>query len=363
MEEKNNYETLRDLLLNDYDNNMFLTPQHFYIYNDKDKSHSYYNVVGIRKLHCFSDIEKKEDLFLGVKKIYIIFKDISEKSRYQYNFIPIYIKNSGIPIEPFICNLDEFLILYPEFANNKYYLNNIKFLDWAYSRKSSNNGIIYNKTFYCENLPACYILPNLIVGEKLNFTNIKELKFNQISKNILNLKNNNITCIINVSDDCISDYDDDTIKCLNDENIEFYNFPISEYNNEHNNDAKDKMHKVADLLNEKFSNNSNNKIYLHCLLGKNRSASCAILYMVKYMNMTLKDAFLNILLKRHIFPQIELLRIIYDEATIKEQNPIALHKLISEKYLFPIPSSAYDIYMLDIIANRQRKILINNYNI
>jgi hypothetical protein len=370
MEKINNYDKLRNLLLNDYDNNMFLTNQTLGIYNYLSESTTYYYIWGIRDMNSYDYLENKDGLFLGVKKIYIIKRD-NNNSYYYEDKITKYIKNSEIEIETLICDLTEFAEEYPEFKHFRYN-NYFEYLDWGHSRKPEI-GTIYDKTYQCKDLAGSFILPNLIVGESFDFDEysfnslyIEDTKKRYMGK-IDILVNNGITCIINVGADCVRNYFPAIIEILKSKNIEVFIFPIVECS-EKSEYKMTTLHQVADLLNKKLNDN-NNKVYLHCYMGKNRSASAAIMYMVKYLGMSLKDAYLNICLKRPIHPQKELIHIIYDEVLKKEENPIALHKLIidkrsmpSDKFSFTSGSFAlggYDIYMLDVIAGRKQNPLMH----
>jgi predicted protein tyrosine phosphatase len=363
--QSDNYVILKNLLLNNYDNNMFLTNQeicHRFGYD----GYIAYNIWGIRDLDSYDYLECKSGLFLGVKKIYIIVK-------YEYDINPErlkdYIKNSGIEIKFFVCNLIEFMEIYQEFKHTKYVSGYYEFLDFAYSKKSE----IYDKPFYAPGLPACLILPNLIIGESFDFARCKDYfsdvkceSYRNSLERIENLKKNGVSCIINVGNECVGDYFDKMVSLLKENNIEVLNYPLIECS-EKNDHKINILHRVADLLHEKF--NENKKVYLHCYMGKNRSVSCALMYMVKYMNMKLKDAYLNIALKRYIHPQKELIHIVYDEAIKKEDSPIALHKLIIDRKRLPdkygytsgsFAMGGYDIYMLDVIAGRKENPIHND---
>ncbi len=358
------YKLLRYLLLNDYDNNMFLTPQILTTQKTPNYNESF-SIWGIRNINDYNYLVHKDRLFEKTKNIYIIVN-----GDYSFDNIYNYIKNSGVSIEIFKCDLFKFVEKYPEFKHSHYNTGYNDFHDWISCKNPTKLGSIYNKSFYLKDLPACQVLPNLIVGEGLNFMLYKhnfykkEKNYDTCLKYIEIMKNHNISCVINVGLDCSYDYFDDLIELFKENNIDVFNLPIFEYPSKSMYEI-DRFHEVSDIINEYISKNKN--VYLHCFTGRNMSVCCAMLYMVKHLNMTIKNAFQTVGLKKYIHPQIQLIRIIYDEALKKESNPISLHKLICdrnnmfnqfESSYVPFATACYDLYMLDVIAGRQNNPII-----
>ncbi len=343
---QDNFDMLKDLLLNSYDNNMFLG------YNIKIKI---FGLMPIYSLVFYDDLENS-DLFKGVDKIYIIhnFNDYELK---KIN-LPKYLEKRGsIPLEYIKCDLNNFATKFPEFINDKI-SNDIDYLDLVYSFEKSKNKI-FNESFIVEELGGTLVLPNLIIGQSFDFY----YKNDNIESSIKKIVNKNITAIINVGNECSKDYSNKIIKMLFKNNILIFDYGLSEINDNDNNNYQNILN-CAEKINELI--NKGHKVYIHCYMGKNRSVSAVLLYMVKYLSLPLKIAIELIGLKKSISPQIQFASIIYDEALKNESKPLALHKFCINCRNIGNTYSSYalgiiDLYYLDVIANRKPNPLPNNY--
>ena len=105
------------------------------------------------------------------------------------------------------------------------------------------------------------------------------------SNNEIFLKNNNIKTIINVT------YNHDNIKY---DNIKYYK--IETLDNEKQ-PILYVINKVNNIINE---NKNNGNILVHCYIGKSRSSTCIIAYLMKEYKMTLKEAIIYTKKKRSI---------------------------------------------------------------
>lgn len=374
---KNNiYQTIRDLLLNDFDNNLFFRKSSD-IYINKPK-----NIIGIKDLNYYTHTIFKYDrklqiykyewtteLFFGIKNIYIfhdttVYKNTEvDTDNVSFLNIPAYILNCNLPIKLIKCDLNEFVKLYPEFVDN-IFDNFFKY----YSYTNSLKGEIYEQSCKCEGLIGSNILPNLIIGQSFDFEKFHNLcdkiKFNEYCKKTFNeLQLNGVNCIINVYKSHSDTYSQEVIKKLFDINIEVFSFPLDEdtVNSESN---KTNFYLATEKLNQLLNNNK--KVYLHCYVGKNRSISVALLYLVKYLKIPLKLACEEIYLKKTFAPQIKFIVEIWNEANNNEKNPIALCKIISDIQNIGNSYSLYslgfyDVHKLDVISGKKILPLVNDY--
>ena len=92
-----------------------------------------------------------------------------------------------------------------------------------------------------------------------------------------NIKKNGITHIVNVTSDL--------------PNSTFPGVSVTRYSalDEPNQDLKQYFHPAADLIHETIK--SGGKVVVHCMAGVSRSTSIVLAYLVKYRNMTLREAF------------------------------------------------------------------------
>jgi protein-tyrosine phosphatase len=369
------YKKLRKLLLNDFDNSLFFDYNNYGWSSSTNKI----NIIGIKNPNYYHTqisnynytTQKYEynknavNILLGINNIYII----CEKSKYvkKYNdlknipdYILSYCKEKNM--EPIIinCDLNHFGSLYPDLIDNKFTDHSDHF-----SYANSLKGEIYEKTCRCEKLVGANILPNLIVGQSFDFEyNYEKNEFAKYyNETIQNLKFENVNTIINVYKSHDKIYPPDSINILKKHNIDVYSFPLDE-NKENDEQNEKNFFDAIDKVNEEINNNK--KIYLHCYVGKNRSMSVAIGYMVKYLKIPLKIACEEAYLKKTYATQIKFMSLIWKEAKLIESDPIALCKIIADASNIGNSYSLYglgfyDVHKLDVIAGRKVVPLINDY--
>lgn len=392
-EEKRNeiYTMLRNLLLNEFDNNLFFginnNSYSFGIdsYNSDNKK---IDIIGIKSLYYYNQLISKynygtnktekqweKEIFLGIKNIYII-HNIGKKGKRENPRkkiiddlkIPQYILDAGLPIKLIKCDLIQFLNIYPELIDNKFTEDNV-----YYSYANSLNGEIYAQSCKCEGLVGANILPQLIVGESFDFEHYEssskydsyDKKFNEYCNETINkLKLNGVNCIINVYKDHDKTYPQKSVKYLNDNCISVYSFPLDE-NTKNTSTNANNFYQAVDKVNEQI--NLGKKVYLHCYVGKNRSMSVALLYMVKYLKIPLKLACEEAYLKKTYATQIKFMIDVWNQAkTNGEECPIALCKIIGDASNIGNTYSSYglgfyDVHKLDVIAGRKILPLVNDY--
>lgn len=309
----NIYENLRNLLLNEYENNLFITP-------DRCQNHVYGIVEGY----------DQKMLFTGIQKIYYICDFYDPKNCYLLNFL----SKTKIKIEILHCNLEKFVSLYPEFENK------------LITSRENLYSLIYKEKNI--GLPGYFILDKLIIGESFDFDNCHT---NSPEKIVEKLKKNGTTDIVNMATNCVEQYNSRVLNVFSQNDIRVFHFPVNE-DKESIEEKEYSLHQAADLIHEKIQGGGS--VYLHCYMGKNRSVATGILYMVKHLKMTLKDAYLAICLKKITSVQDTLLEIIYKEALKNERYPVALHKLQSEEYFYmSLAMRPYDLFVMDVISGRK----------
>lgn len=366
---------LKNLLLNEFDNNLFFdfASERNY-YSNKNEI----NIIGIKNPYYYNNIINKDtqvinELFLGIKNIYIIHNTYKKHTNnlplLKKLQIPTYILESKLPIKFIKCNLSEFAELYPEFIDNKFTDD-----EQYYSFANSLNGEIYSKSCRCDGLIGANILPNLIIGQSFDFDryfnssgqlNSYKKEFDKYCIDTINdLKLNNVNCIINVYMSHNKTYPKEAINILNNNGIDVYSFPLDE-SSTNSNENLTNFYQAAEMLNANIVKGK--KVYLHCYVGKNRSISVGLLYMVKYLKIPLKLACEEIYLKKTYAPQIKFICEIWKQAKANgEEYPIALCKIISDATNIGNTYSLYglgfyDVHKLDIIAGRKTLPLINDY--
>ena len=244
-------------------------------------------------------------------------------------------------------NFHERFYKYLESIDNIYLINctygNSKFLRWLYESKYKNkikHMIVYIGELFQTNpeLIAYYrIIKN---NYRNNFIELYYTPYQYLNaiddqiiigtdtyRNIYYYKNDpnykkwfpedEITHIINVSDDIINQYE------IPNPSIIYEHYPISE-NEKDQNKCKEALWKIADRIHEIVNSDKNNKIYVHCSLGMNRSPAAVIMYYMKYRGMTLYEAYKFIIMKRRIFTSIDLFDILYKESKSTEISPLKL---------------------------------------
>ena len=97
--------------------------------------------------------------------------------------------------------------------------------------------------------------------------------------------NNKIKTIINVT------YNHENIKY---NNIKYYKIETLD------NEKQPIIYVINNVINIINENKNNGNILVHCYVGKSRSATCVIAYLMKEYNMTLEKAFIYIKDKRYI---------------------------------------------------------------
>jgi hypothetical protein len=224
-------------------------------------------------------INKKYISFLGVKKIILINLSLSS------NF-------DDIQSETIFIDVIKFLKKYP-YLQRKYNINNyFDFFVYLSDRYNFVGPPTSNISEFETNLFIGAIPED--VEEYLTFLN--EFKIDSI----INMSHENYY--------------------INDINV--YSYPIDEKINE-----KDKLLEAVDKLNELISNEK--RIFLHCLLGRNRSASVLLLYLMKYRNKSLLESYLEVYSKRNICISKELGKHIYDECS-NNPDEVALFRITAD---------------------------------
>jgi protein-tyrosine phosphatase len=128
------------------------------------------------------------------------------------------------------------------------------------------------------------------------------------------IKDNNIKYIINITLDIPNKYN----------NITYYNYNIED-------SCDDDIQKYFNDITSIINNNKNNNILVHCRVGKSRSATVILAYLMKYENMTLKQSLDFVKSKKNIQPNIcffdNLIKYEYD---IYKCNSITLLEYINK---------------------------------
>ena len=157
-----------------------------------------------------------------------------------------------------------------------------------------------------------------------------------------------ITHIINVSNEKIIPYE------IPNETIIYEHYPIDESMADENVN-RTALLKIADRLHELLSV-PENRVYIHCSLGVNRSPAGTIMYLMKYRNMTLYDAYKYIATKRKIFTSIPLFDVLYKESLAMYPDRATISPLkIRTNYCYSFCDaeaclfSLYDMIQLDAI--------------
>jgi hypothetical protein len=224
-------------------------------------------------------INKKYISFIGVKKIILINLSLSSNI-------------DDIQSETIFIDVIKFLKKYP-YLQRKYNVNN--YFDF----------FVYLSDRY-----------NFVGPSTLNITNFETNLFigaipEDLEEYSIFLDEFKIDSIINMSHE--NYYID---------NINVYSYPIDENINE-----KDKLLKAVEKLNELISNEK--RIFIHCLLGRNRSASVLLLYLIKYRNKSLLESYLELYSKRNICISKELGKHIYDECSNNPEE-LALFRITAD---------------------------------
>lgn len=187
----------------------------------------------------------------------------------------------------------------------KLFYTNPELIAYYRSRTDFNNHN-YLDTYYNFKQTFTQINDNIIIGND-SYRYIKYLMKKDINSNWFPA---DVTYIINVSTDIIQP------EKIPYDNIIYEHYPISESETD-NNITKAILLEAVDRLHELIQNN--NKVFIHCSIGMNRSPAVVLLYFIKYCNMTLYEAYKYIATKRHIFTSFDLFDIIYNE-TIELYN-------------------------------------------
>jgi len=133
-----------------------------------------------------------------------------------------------------------------------------------------------NDNDYLDNINALfgncsYIIDNIYLGSSFNASNINLLEQLNIKK------------IINISYD-IPNYHD---------NIEYYYLQLKDDGND-----EFKKEELDDMID--FIKKDNNKVLVHCMMGRSRSATLVLYYLIKIHNMNLNQAIDYLSQKRYV---------------------------------------------------------------
>ncbi len=114
-------------------------------------------------------------------------------------------------------------------------------------------------------------------------------------------------------------------------------------------------HVAVDLLHSKLSERK--VVRLHCMAGRNRSASVAILYFMKYLHMSLEDAYLHVATRREIVLSSSQAEILWRfEKSRNADNLISICKISVDTLTFGITwtirnLAMYELYVLKNLQN------------
>ena len=108
---------------------------------------------------------------------------------------------------------------------------------------------------------------------------------------------------------------------------------------------------VVDLIHSSIK--SNKKVFIHCLAGKSRSASFVIVYLMKYLNYSLYDAYNHVNNLRDIYPNLGFM----NQMMCYETNK--LHRECSIDYDDIVVDYIYSVYGL-CPRNKIKEIYYNN---
>jgi protein-tyrosine phosphatase len=347
VDDDSEYHKLRNLLLTKYDYSLFID------YNSHNEK-SLHTIFGIKEMSYYIslyELHKYNSLLMGIEHIYLIYGNNNSSMHENYvmpEYMTNYINDYKIPVEIIKCNLSKFARMFPEFLNNHFNSS-----DSYYSYARSMNGQIYEDTYNCGNLPGTNIFSKLIIGESLDFNIFEDNEF--IQKKIKELKLNKVDVIINVNNNEI--YNKNIVDILKKNNIHVYSYPLYESNNlihEYLNEQN--FFQAGDMLNNQISKGK--KVYLHCYIGKNRSISVAIDYMVRYLKMPLKIACEQVYLKKTYATQYKFIRIVWHNAKANEDKPIPICKILGDTCSIGNTNAFYglgfyDVHNLDVIACRK----------
>lgn len=161
---------------------------------------------------------------------------------------------------------------YSFFRISYLYIIRLIYKDYTEERKSiKGKNVDYMNNVYALFGDCDHIIDNIYLGSCYNASNINLLNELEIKK------------IVNISYD-VPNYH---------ENIEYYNYKIKD-------DGIDDLD--LDILDKiiEFVKENDNKILVHCVMGKSRSASFIIYYLMKIHNLKLEDALDKLNEKRNV---------------------------------------------------------------
>jgi hypothetical protein len=339
---------LKDLLLTNYEHSIFIN------YN-RPEDDSVFEIFGIKPLSYFISLYNMHSfpsLLMGIENIYLIYGTTVEPNYILPDYMAKYIEDYKINVEIIHCNLKEFVKTFPNFCN--FCFNSLpKYYSYTQSKKSE----IYEKPHISSYLPGSYIHPNLLIGESFDFEYMVESEYLTI---IQRLKKCGINTIINVNTE---KYPLSVISLLNKNNIEVCSFPLYERSQPiFDHESEQNFEAAVTELNKQLSKKK--IVYLHCYVGKNRSVSVAIGFMVKYLKMPLKIACEQVFLKKSYATQYKFMSIVWYWAKQNEEKPIAVCKLLGDTQnicgmISFFGLGFYDVHNLDVIAGRKEVPLSN----
>lgn len=141
--------------------------------------------------------------------------------------------------------------------------------------------------------------------------------FYAYSDNIKELTTLGVTHIMNVANECVQRYNYNEIKY---DTIQYEHYPIVEGDIEKSKPylyaAVDRLHELLDNPTDAGSTHKH-RVFVHCFLGVNRSPTVIMLYLIRHRGMTLYDAYKWIAMKRRIFTNLDLFKVLYEESIEK----------------------------------------------
>jgi hypothetical protein len=130
-----------------------------------------------------------------------------------------------------------------------------------------------------------------ILDNKLYLGDIHDASNDKLMKQL------NIGCIINTTKECIYDYDPD---------IEMHKFDIIDKITD---SIAHCLSKIVTIIKENIDKNK--KVLVHCFLGRSRSASIVLAYLMRHHEMDLQTAYDYVLSKRQIKPNATFMEELY----------------------------------------------------
>jgi protein-tyrosine phosphatase len=285
----------------------------------------------------------------GIENIYVlctpenfekIIKNLNQKNYDSY----LKIKNR---IQFLDCNLHHFIKKYPHFIANHKIQNNFQYEKYFEKQFETSDSIIKitNNIFVTD-----IEYQKKIIKERKYSSDYKNLERTIYNEDYLsNFRKDNIKTIINLCDK-FSIIQKNDMEKLKEYNIEYCDFAFTEFLCSIET-IKEQMFAAVEKIKDTIINGGN--VIVNCATGLNRSPATIVLYLVKYENYSMLEAYNLFLFKRNIFTQHKLLNIIYEEAKSKYLNkeiPILKLRSKCDMRCNRTMDGLYDIYHLSFFS-------------